>query len=393
LLFEVFVFLSNVYNDALTFAGKHLKTNWYLYGTRIMNILVLVPSLYDTAPGQRFRIEQWARYLEPEGFRFTFLSFEDHELHDILYQYGRYGRKAFFVMRAALRRLKELAHLSDYDAVFLYREAAIIGPAILERWIASRKIPFVYDFDDPIWLPYRSPTNSFFSRFKFPGKTASICKIANAVIVGNSLLEKYASKYARNVYVVPTTIDMRRYPPKPVRSRDTTVTLGWSGSHSTLPFLELIHRPLSQVALRYRTRLLVISHSDTYSPDGFTGEVVARRWQSDTEAIDLHDIDIGLAPFPNTGWSPWRCHGKILQYMAVGIPTVASPVGIVPNYIDDGESGFLADSQEDWVEQLSRLIADPDLRQRIGLKARKVIEERYSAEVWAPKVGEILSSL
>lgn len=357
-----------------------------------MNILVLVPSLYDTAPGQRFRIEQWACYLEREGFRFTFLSFEDEELHDILYQYGRYGRKAGLVLRAVMRRVNQLRHLTDYDAVFLHREAAIIGPALLERWIAKKQVPMVYDFDDPIWLPYRSPANSFLSRLKFQNKVATVCKLASAVIVGNSALEQYARKYNSNVYVVPSTINIRQYPVKPYK-QEWPITLGWSGSHSTLPFLKTIHAVISKLAQRYKTRLLVISHSEHYHSDGLAVEVIAKRWRASTEALDLHDMDIGLGPFPPTGWNPWRCHGKVLQYMAIGVPAVASPVGIIPTYIHDGENGFLADSEDEWIEKLSLLIEDADMRQRLGERGRTLIEEKYSAHVWAPKVGEILRSL
>lgn len=358
-----------------------------------MNILVLTPSLYNTAPGQRFRIEQWARYLEPEGFRFTFLSFEDEQLHDILYRKGKYGKKSTLVLRAGLRRLRQLANVRDYDLVFIHREVSVVGPAFLERWIAKTHIPIVYDFDDPIWLPYRSPTNSFLSRLRFPNKVASICRLANVVIVGNSALEQYARRYNPHVYIVPSTIDIKHYPLKPESKQQWPVTLGWSGSHSTLPFLKTIHGVISKLAKRYRTRLLVVSHADNYDCDGLHVEVIAKRWRAETEALDLHDMDIGLGPFPPTGWNPWRCHGKILQYMAIGVPSVASPVGIIPTYIYEGENGFLADSEDEWVEKLSILIEDADIRGRLGERGRKLIEEKYSAHVWAPKLCEILLSV
>jgi glycosyltransferase involved in cell wall biosynthesis len=120
-------------------------------------------------------------------------------------------------------------------------------------------------------------------------------------------------------------------------------------------------------------------------------EVVARRWTAATEADDLADIDIGLAPFPNREWAPWRCHGKVLQYMAAAIPAVASNIGIIPDYIQDGVNGYLARGEREWLEKLIVLIDHAELRDRMGQEARKVIQARYSAEMWAPCVGRILA--
>ena len=111
-----------------------------------------------------------------------------------------------------------------------------------------------------------------------------------------------------------------------------------------------------------------------------------------TEAEDLADIDIGLAPFPNRGWTPWRCHGKVLQYMAAAIPAIATPIGIIPEYIRDGVSGCLATDETEWLQKLIRLIDDTELRDHIGAEGRKVVQARYSAQMWAPHVGRILGA-
>lgn len=357
-----------------------------------MKVLVLVPSLCDTSPGQRFRIEQWARYLERSGFHFTFSPFEDESLHHILYQPGRYPRKAALVLRALARQVRVVNRARKFDVVFLYREAAVAGPAIIERLIARTGVPIVYDFDDPIWLPYRSPTNKIFSRLKCPRKTSVICRLATSVVVGNRLLANYAGQHARNVHIVPSTIDLERYSLKSEHTHGPSVTLGWTGSHSTLPFVGLLAGPLRTLAATHSFRMLVISHSDSYELGGVSDRIVAKRWNAATEAMDLHEIDIGVAPFPATGWTPWRCHGKVLQYMAVGVPTVASPVGIISDYIEDGINGFLANNDEEWTGKLSGLVHNPDLRRRMGLAGRTVVEDRYSACVWAPRVREILEA-
>ena len=357
-----------------------------------MRVLVLTPCIYDTAPGLRFRIEQWARYLEPHGYKFTFLPFEDRKLHDCLYRPGFFGRKTWLLAGAWLRRIATSLRSSRYDVVFLHREASLIGPALVERLIALRGVPLVYDFDDPIWMPYRSPVNHRFTALKFPAKTAAICKLSNHVIVGNRFLAQYATRYSTAVSVVPSTIDLRQYATRRRKRDSNVVTLGWTGSHSTLPFLEELAHVLRRLATERAFRLVVISHTDSYRIPDLGAPLVARRWNAATEAEDLADIDIGLAPFPNRGWTPWRCHGKVLQYMAAAIPTVASPIGIIPEYIHDGITGCLAGDEEEWLQKLVRLIDDAELRDHIGAEGRNVVQTRYSAEMWAPHVGRILGA-
>ena len=358
-----------------------------------MNVLVVVPSLRGTSPAQRFRIEQWAPLLEQQrGFRFTYAPFEDEALRDVLYQQGQYTRKTVLMLRSMARRFALPAQAAQHDVVFLHREAAALGPAAIERLLARTAVPLVYDFDDPLWIPYRSPTNAMFSRLKWPGKTSTICRLARTVIVGNRLLASYASQHSQNVKVVPSTIAMQDYPARPAQQRDQPFTVGWTGSHSTLPFLETVLPALRRLGERLRFRLVVVSHTHDYRVPDATFEVVSRRWNAATEAADLHDIDVGLAPFPDTGWTPWRCHGKVLQYMALGVPVVASPIGIVPDYVGDGVNGYLASTQDDWVDRLQRLAADPDQRARMGAAGRARVAEQYAADVWAPRVGDLLEA-
>jgi glycosyltransferase involved in cell wall biosynthesis len=235
-----------------------------------------------------------------------------------------------------------------------------------------------------------SPSNKGFSRLKCPGKTQAICRLASAVTVGNRLLADWARRHAREVYIVPSTIDLDRYP-MPRRPRSSApVTLGWTGSHSTLPFLEPLHNVLRRLAKRHRFRLVVISDRASYQVAGLEMPVVGKAWNAATEAADLNEVVIGLGPFSATGWTPWRCHGKVLQYMAAGIPAIVSPIGILPEYVRDGVNGFLAATEDEWLEKLSLLIEDPALRRRLGAAARATVEERFSAWVWAPRVKEIL---
>lgn len=360
---------------------------------RPIEVLVLTPALHGTSPGQRFRIEQWAPHLEKRGFHFTFASFEDESLHEVLYQPGQRVRKAALMGKAYALRLARVREVRNFDVVYLYREAALIGPAVLERRIARAGVPIVYDFDDPIWLPYRSPSNGAFSRLKWPSKTARICEMATVVTVGNRLLGEYAREHSASVEEVPSTIDLERYPLRAASPDAGPPTLTWTGSHSTLPFLESLRAPLVALSGQARFRLKVISHTDTFRMAGLPVPQTSRKWGEATEVSDLDDAAIGLGPFPDFGWTPWRCHGKVLQYMALGIPPVVSRIGILPDYVRDGENGFLVTTDDEWQDRLSLLIRDPDLRGRLGGVARRTVEDRFSAQVWVDRVGEILAGV
>ena len=356
-----------------------------------MNVLTLVPALVGTSPGQRFRIERWAPYIERAGITLDMVPFEDDALHDVLYRRGHLLTKSTRMLEAFSRRVVRTLRIKGYDAVWLYREAALAGPALIERFLASRGMPLVYDFDDPIWLPYTSPTNGILSRLKMPGKTAAICRMADVVVVGNRLLAEWARQHASRVEIVPSTIDLAEYPERSAdQPRHRAVRIVWTGSHSTLPFLDLVMDALERLSAQRDFELVVISHTDAPPIQRNGLRVVGRKWSEQTEAADLYDCDIGIAPFPNHGWTPWRCHGKVLQYMAAGLPVVASNIGILPEYVEHGVSGFLASHDQDWIDQLTRLIDDAALRLELGTAGRRKVEQQFNAEPWAAAYAQIL---
>ncbi len=356
-----------------------------------MRVLVLAPALYDTSPGQRFRMEQWARHLEGDGFEFTFAGFEDEALHRVLYERGRVLRKAALLTGAFGRRLRLLPRVRDYDLVYVFREAALAGPALVERLIARTGVPLVFDFDDAVWVPYVSPANHYLSYLKCFGKTATLCRISRHVLAGNPYLAAYAGRHSANVSIVPTTIDTEVYrvrpdgPPAP----GAPVTVGWTGSYSTVQHLDLLRPVFAELRRRVPFRLVVIGTPD-YRVDGV--ETVARPWRAASEVEELQQFDVGIMPLPDDDWSRGKCGLKLLQCMAVGAPVVGSPVGVNTDIIQDGENGFLAGTEEEWLDKLGRLIRSAALRKELGERGRRTVEDRYSARHWAPRVGEILAS-
>lgn len=352
-------------------------------------LLVIAPSLRDTSPGSRFRIEQWIPYLERAGVSCTYAGFEDERLHEIIYTRGNRIRKASEMIRALGRRVRLTSCVRDYDVVFIYEEAARLGPAVLETLIKWSGVPVVYDFCDPIYVPYVSPTNRHLARLKCFGKTKAICRLADHVLVGHEELAEYARRYNDRVDVVPITIDTDIYTPRPEPPSDSDhiPVIGWSGSHSTVPHLDRVRKVLASLARIRRFRLEVIG-AGPYKVEGV--ETESRAWSREREVSDLQGFDIGIMPLPDDQWTRLRTHLKVRQYFGVGVPAVASPVGVNKEVVQDGVNGFLAENDNQWLDRLVRLIDDTSLRRRMGRAARETIEARYSANIWAQKVLGVL---
>lgn len=351
-----------------------------------MRVLAVVPSVYDTSPGQRFRIEQWEPILAARGVEITYAPFENDELRAVLYKGGAVLKKAAAVTRNMKRRGRELADVGSYDLVYIFREAALLGPPWFERKIAKSGVPAVFDFDDAVFVSYKSPSNGYLSYLKFPAKTAEICRLSTHVMAGNEYLADYARKQNPNVTIIPTTIDTDKYQFIEKAVEPSTVTIGWSGSFSTIQHLDTIRDALEELAKTENYKLRVIG-TPSYKISGVDTE--AMQWRSETELADLREIDIGLMPLPDEDWTRGKCGLKALQYMALGIPTICSPVGVNSTIIKDGTNGFLADGREEWIEKLKQLMHSPELRQKLGRAGRETVEREYSAKAIAPKVLDV----
>lgn len=353
-------------------------------------VLALVPYPLDTAPGQRYRIEQWAPYLQDEGIEVSYLPFASEALGRALYQRGAHLLKALQMLRHLVGRLSQVWSAREYDAVFLYREAALIGPAWFERLASVRRPQLVYDFDDAIWIPYVSPRNRHLSFLKAPWKTSTICRLAAEVTVGSEYLAAYARRYNSRVTVVPSTVSLRRYRPRPGPRPQGPPVIGWTGSHSSVQYLRIVEEPLRRLAGRLRFRFVAIGVEGLHIPGV---DVECRPWRSATEVEDLWDLDVGIMPLPDEPWTRGKCAMKAIQYMAVGIPALVSPVGANSGVVSHGRDGFHVGPPEQWVDLLERVLTDSDLRVRLGDDARRTVEARFSAEVQAPRVAEVIRGL
>ena len=354
----------------------------------MIRLLALVHKPSGLAPGQRFRLEQWAPHLEARhDIRMEFAPFESPRLTEILYRPGHRIEKAARLLRDTWRRRRVLSDARGYDGVVVFREAASLGPAVYERLLARSSVPLLFDFDDAIWIPAVGGANGVFSYLHFAGKTATICRLSGAVTAGNEYLASYARRHSDSVFVVPTSIDLSRYPVHPGLPADAPFTVTWSGSFSTLKHLDHARAALEAFARRRAFVLRVIcDRPPARAMDGV--ETVYVPWRESGEAEALGAAHVGIMPLPDDPFARGKCGLKGLQYMAVGLPALLSPVGVNSDIIDDGRNGLLAKSTADWVEALERLADSPDLRSKLAAAGRRTVEERYSAEVSAARFAE-----
>jgi glycosyltransferase involved in cell wall biosynthesis len=353
-----------------------------------VKVLAVVPNVYDRVPGQRFRIEQWEPWLRESGVILDYASFESPELSKVIHQRGNYLPKIWHVLGGMLRRIQLATHIGDYDLIYVFRESALIGPAWFERWAKLRGRPMIFDFDDAVWVSIASLANGWLSLLKMPSKTRTSCRLASHVMAGNPYLAEYAMRVNPETSVVPTSIELKNYTLE--ASADVPVpVIGWSGSFSTVPYLNRLKPVLQELIRTERFRLRVIGTNE-YAVPGV--EVDVFPWAAASEVEDLRPMTIGVMPLIHDEFSRGKCGLKALQYMALGIPPVVSPVGVNSEIIQDGVNGFLADTPEEWKAKLTLLLRDRDLRARMGAAARRTVEAKYSAAIQSKRVFDIFNA-
>lgn len=341
-------------------------------------IAILAPYPLGQAPSQRFRFEQYIEELEKAGFQVDFHPFLHQRTWEKLYQTGTFTSKASGIIGSFLRRFALLFTLHRYSHIFIHREAAMIGPPVFE-WIISKVLrrKYIYDFDDAIWLPNYSESNARFHRLKAYWKVKKVIRWADQVSAGNAYLRDYALQFNPNVTIIPTTVDMINVHNQQTDYDAEPVVIGWTGTHTTMAYLNYLEPLFQKLEKRYPFQFLVISNQ---APDLQLASLRYLPWNKTTEIDDLAKIQIGIMPLEPTPWSEGKCGFKGLQYMALGIPAVLSPVGVNKEIIHHGVNGFLCDSLDEWENVLVQLIENAELRKTIGQKGKESVKKHYSTQ-------------
>ncbi len=349
-------------------------------------ILFIAAHRPGRAPNQRYRFEMYIDKLEEAGMFCELSYIISREDDEILYAPGNYLAKGRIALRSYRKRQLDLKRLHEFDLIVICREALLSRSVYFERRMIASGIPVVYDFDDAIWIRDVSAANRRVAWLKNPGKIREILPGCALVTAGNAYLADFARALNANVQIIPSTIDPAYHYPLPRPERP--VTIGWSGSLTTLPHLEQVLPVLRKLHEKWgsRIRFLTVGAKTTAAPD-LPIEYIP--WHKDTENQSLNELDIGLMPLPDDPWTRGKCGMKALLYMAVGKPAVASPVGVNTDIISHEENGMLADTDQEWFEAIDYLIAHTEQRERMGQLALSFVRRHYAKDVWAPRLIEI----
>jgi len=354
----------------------------------------------EAEPSSRFRVYQYRDALRALG-----VSLEVRPRVGRRYFEMGYGlRRPPAALRAAwvgasavsrrLRRLRDLRDAGHFDALLLQKETLPPGGLALLR---AAGVPVVYDVDDAIWEP-QTAVDGLGPRLRRvadglarrPRVLPELLAHCHTVLAGSPALAEYARRFAPRVEILPTVVDTDAYPVSPRRRRGT-LTVGWIGAPANAVYLEPLRPVFREITRRFDCRVLLLGPHAFECPGA---RVEVRPFQSyasrDEEAAALRDLDVGLLPLPDDRFARGKCGLKAIQYMACGLPVVASPVGVTPEILGDGACGLLASTPGEWRDALAHLLADPGLRERLGRAGRARAEARYSLRAAAPRLAAAL---
>ena len=345
---------------------------------------LLILTKYDrSGPSSRYRILQFIPYLESHGFRCTVQSLHAPGYLQRVFSGGALPPRYYLGRLAA--RTRAVLSAGRYSAVFVQKEIAPYCPPCFEAALSAMRAKVIYDIDDAIYIPYAGSKHRAVRLF-LGGKVPSALRRSTIVLAGNPFLREYALRYNRQTILFPTVVDTAKYAVR--EARGSIPIVGWIGTPETVRFLEERADVLRDVMRRSPYQIRVIGAS---VPVIQGLDVSCVPWSEETEARELARCDIGIMPLPEGEWAKGKCGLKLLQYMACGLPVVSSPDGGAGGIVRHGESGYIARSAEEWSTALAALIDDPELRGLMGREGRKHVEGRFSLEVWAPRMAEILS--
>ena len=357
------------------------------------SLRVLVLTKYGrSGASSRLRFLQYVPILQSMNMQLTVQPLLKNDMLQSRYLHGKYSLGA--LVTSYLSRWRTLMNRRSFDLLWIEKEALPWMPFWLERLMLGG-IPYVVDYDDAVFHHYDQHARRWV-RFLFGQRLDRLMASAALVIVGNNYLAKRA--YGANapwVEVLPTVIDLDRYPKKLSAStlqpfKMSPPRIVWIGSPATAPYLALLREPLQTLAMRHAFVLRLIG-CDEVSIPGVQIETLS--WSEETEVADISACDVGIMPLLDTPWEQGKCGYKLIQYMACGLPVVAAGVGANPEIVLHGESGFLAKTPAEWIDALDALLKDASLRVTMGQCGRERVERAYCTQKTGPKLAKWLRSI
>ena len=358
-------------------------------------ILFLCPYPVNKAPSQRLKYEQYFPYFTENGWHIRVSPFVSEKFWKIIYKKGHFIEKTFFTILGYLYRLRDLFYIRKYDVVYVHLWVTPLGLPIFE-WLTKKLAKkLIYDIDDMVFIGHSSEANKIILKVKGTKKMIFLMKNSNHVITCTPYLDKFVKHYNEKTTDISSTINTKLYLPRTNYHLNDIPILGWSGSHSTSKYLKLLEPVFLKLLSKQILFQILIIGDENFHFSNVKIPYRAISWNLETEVEDLKRIDIGLYPLPDEPWVYGKSGLKALQYMALGIPTIATAVGANFRIISDAENGFLVpiNDLDLWERRIIQLLSDKELREKIGKKGRETVEAYYSLEANKNKYLSILESM
>lgn len=349
---------------------------------------ILALTKYDRAgPSSRVRTYQFLPLLEAAGLEVEVRPLFGDGYVERLYREGRRDRVG--MARSYLSRLGVVLNPPSHDLVWVEKEVFPWLPALAETATTARLGPIVADYDDAIFHQYdlsgKAPVRALLGR-----KIDAVMRRSALVVAGNDYLKARAARAgARRIETLPSVVNVPDYIQATHGLREE-VAVGWIGSPSTAQYLQLLRGPLAQLQARHRVQARLIGSGPV---DLGEANAVVLPWAKDRQAADLATLDIGVMPLLDSPWERGKCGYKIIQYMAAGLPVVASAVGANVDIVEEGVTGFLVEDEAGWLATLERLILDPGLRARMGAAGRRAAEAKFSTAAVGARLANLLKEV
>lgn len=345
----------------------------------------------DRAASTRQRLLQFVPAMSAAG-----IELENHPLLDDDYMLaiarGERPRRSA-IMASYIDRIR---HFRDWareaDLIWIYAELLPFLPPRFENWLMGRGKPVVYDFDDAFFLSYAMSRNPLVRGVLANKYHATLARSA-AAFCGNEYLRAYAQRYAPQAIYLPTVVDTETYLPRP-KPAGEPIVIGWIGSPTTWRYVRPLLPVIKNVCAHNRVEFRVVGAGAAAKDQAYLFPQMRNvEWSVTREVEDIRQMDIGIMPALDEPWALGKCGYKLIQYMACGLPVVASPIGAANQIVNDGGNGFLAGNDEQWEQALERLLVDPNLRSAMGRQGRVRVERDFSLQTHAPRLIRHLKAI
>jgi L-malate glycosyltransferase len=356
------------------------------------SILIICPFPQDVAAGQRLKYEQYLDHWRENGYEITVSSFMNQSMWRVVYLKGRYVAKILGTIRGYFHRIYDLFRISKYDIIYIHMWVTPFGSTLFERIVRVLSKKLIYDIEDNTMVAVSSNVNSIIAFLKNPNKNKFLMRVADYVVTSSPTLNDYCFDINKNrkCKYISSSVNTDVFLPVNHYNNQRKVTIGWTGTFSSKQYLDLLRNVLIELRSRCDFKLLIIGNFE-YKFSGVDIEVI--QWSSDNEVKDMQKIDIGIYPLSDDPWVYGKSGLKAIQYMAFGLPTVATDIGTTSQIIKHMSNGLLVTDDKEWVQALEQLIKDPELRKELGENARRTVVEKYSTHAMKTEYFSIINEL